>query len=63
MARFTETFSPTPTTQRLLCGVEAGASAKSMASNIAVPVEEELYTLDNIPVPIRVRLMRLQLFG
>jgi multidrug efflux pump subunit AcrB len=28
--------------------VEAGASAKSMASNIAVPVEEELYTLDNI---------------
>ncbi len=28
--------------------VEGGASAKSMASNIAVPVEEELYTLDNI---------------
>jgi len=28
--------------------VEAGASAKSMASNIAVPIEEELYTLDNI---------------
>jgi len=28
--------------------VEAGASAESMASNIAVPVEEELYTLDNI---------------
>ncbi len=28
--------------------VEAGASAKSMASNIAVTVEEELYTLDNI---------------
>ena len=28
--------------------VEPGASAKSMASNIAVPVEEELYTLDEI---------------
>ena len=28
--------------------VEAGASAKAMASNIAVPIEEELYTLDNI---------------
>ena len=28
--------------------VEPGASAKSMASNIAVPVEEELYALDNI---------------
>ncbi len=28
--------------------VEPGASAKSMASNIAVPIEEELYTLDNI---------------
>ncbi len=28
--------------------VEAGASAKSMATNIAVPVEEELYTLDSI---------------
>lgn len=28
--------------------VEGGASAKSMATNIAVPVEEELYTLDNI---------------
>jgi len=28
--------------------VEPGASAKSMASNIAVPVEEELYALDEI---------------
>ena len=28
--------------------VEPGASAKSIASNIAVPVEEELYTLDEI---------------
>jgi multidrug efflux pump subunit AcrB len=28
--------------------VEPGASAKTMASNIAVPVEEELYALDNI---------------
>ena len=28
--------------------VQPGASAKSMASNIAVPVEEELYTLDEI---------------
>jgi multidrug efflux pump subunit AcrB len=28
--------------------VEPGASAKTMASNIAVPVEEELYTLDEI---------------
>ena len=28
--------------------VEPGASAKSMAANIAVPVEEELYTLDGI---------------
>ena len=28
--------------------VEPGASAKSMASNVAVPVEEELYTLDEI---------------
>ena len=28
--------------------VEPGASAKTMASNIAVPVEEELYTLDAI---------------
>jgi len=28
--------------------VEPGASAKTMASNIAVPVEEELYTLDSI---------------
>lgn len=28
--------------------VEAGASTKRMATNIAVPVEEELYTLDNI---------------
>jgi len=33
--------------------VEAGASAKSMATNIAVSVEEELYTLDSIyNVPI-----------
>ena len=28
--------------------VQPGASAKTMASNIAVPVEEELYTLDEI---------------
>ncbi len=28
--------------------VEPGSSAKTMASNIAVPVEEELYTLDEI---------------
>ncbi len=28
--------------------VEPGASAKSMASNIAVPIEEELYALDEI---------------
>ena len=28
--------------------VQSGASAKSMASNIAVPVEEELYALDEI---------------
>jgi multidrug efflux pump subunit AcrB len=28
--------------------VEPGASAKSMAANIAVPIEEELYTLDGI---------------
>jgi multidrug efflux pump subunit AcrB len=28
--------------------VEPGASAKSIASNVAVPVEEELYTLDEI---------------
>jgi multidrug efflux pump subunit AcrB len=28
--------------------VENGASAKSMATNIAVPIEEELYTLDEI---------------
>jgi len=28
--------------------VEPGASAKSLASNVAVPIEEELYTLDEI---------------
>ena len=28
--------------------VQPGASAKSMASNIAIPVEEELYTLDKV---------------
>lgn len=28
--------------------VQAGASAKTMASNIAVPIEEELYSLDEI---------------
>ncbi len=28
--------------------VEPGASAKSIATNIAIPIEEELYTLDNI---------------